>query len=128
MAKKDKFTLKKEGGGLSFENMVKQAATVAAIQDQAQDSGKMIQSAIPSTQDAPRFMRLPNPQIPIEEYNLVSMYCNTFSNMTRQDFVELAIIEKLHKEGVMPDDDFSQRMKEIRSRPQRGHRKGTKKT
>lgn len=74
----------------------------------------------------PRFMRLPNPQIPMQEYNLVSSFITQFANMTRQDFVELAIIEKLHNEGCMTDEDFSRRHEEIRNRPTRGQRKGMK--
>ena len=71
-------------------------------------------------------MRLPNPQIPITEYNLVTRYCEQFSNMTRQDFVELAIIEKLWQEKLMSDEDFERRKTGICARPPRGHRKGTK--
>ena len=77
-------------------------------------------------QEQPRFMRLPNPQIPLQEYNLVSRYCEQFANMTRQDFVELAIIEKLHNDGGMSQEDFNRRYEEIRNRPPRGQRKGMK--
>ena len=149
MAKKDRFAqLHKEGGGAlgSFQNL---AATVAAIDQQEQQekaavqhtSQKNIQQAseqqVPASSkpeepaptddlESPRFMRLPNPKIPIAEYNKVSSYCNSFANMTRQDFVELAIIEKLHNNMKMSDDDFYLRYNEIRNRPARGHRKGTK--
>lgn len=134
---KDKFKQMQQGGGFSFEDMVKQATTVAAIEKQAavqpEQSSQTQQPAVRQQQvqaaqlaEAPRFMRLPNPQIPLAEYNLVSLYCNSFANMTRQDFVELAIIEKLHNDGQMPDDDFAARQTEIRNRPPRGQRKGTK--
>ena len=135
---KDKFKQMQQGGGAlgSFQDMVQQAATVAAIEKQAEPavqqpaSGKGGDSPSPSLAQQPvqeqRFMRLPNPQIPIAEYNLVTRYCEQFTNMTRQDFVELAIVEKLHTEGLMLDDDFTARSNEIRNRPPRGHRKGTK--
>jgi len=136
---KDKFKQMQQGGGSlsSFQDMVQQAATVAAIEKQAEESAAStgIQPApgpSPATQAPPilqeqRFMRLPNPQIPIVEYNLVSRYCEQFSNMTRQDFVELAIIEKLHADGGLSQEDFGRRRDEIRNRPPRGHRKNTKK-
>lgn len=143
MGNKDKFIqMKSRGGGAlsSFENLVEQATTVAAIEKQAaahqteqqpqarqQDSGQP-SPAVQNPAEAPRFMRLPNPQIPLAEYNLVSQYCNSFANMTRQDFVELAIIEKLHNDGGMTQEDFEARRAEIRNRPPRGQRKGTKQT
>lgn len=133
---KDKFKQMQQGGGFSFEDMVKQATTVAAIEKQAavqkteqSSQGQptvLQQSQTAQPTDAPRFMRLPNPQIPLAEYNLVSQYCNSFSNMTRQDFVELAIIEKLHNDGQMPDEEFNARYQEIKNRPTRGQRKCTK--
>lgn len=150
MAKKDRFAqLHKEGGGAlgSFQNL---AATVAAIDQQEQQEKAAVQhtsqqnaqhaseqqevpASFKPTEPAPadnleppRFMRLPNPKIPLDEYNKVSNYCNSFANMTRQDFVELAIIEKLHNDKKMSDDDFYTRYGEIRNRPARGHRKGTK--
>lgn len=145
MAKKDKFQQMKQGGGAlsSFQDMVQQAATVAAIEQKAAanntpdkaDALSVTSGSAASNQqengstpaaEAPRFMRLPNPQIPVREYNLVSQYCNNFNNMTRQDFVELAIIEKLHNDGQMPDDEFSTRRFAIITRPPRGQRKGTK--
>ncbi|MBP5425057.1 MAG: hypothetical protein J6Y33_03170 [Prevotella sp.] len=135
MAKKDKFAqMKSQGGGAlgSFENLVEQASTVAAIEKQAAVQSEQhtpAQQQSPATQNpyaAPRFMRLPNPQIPLAEYNLVSQYCNSFANMTRQDFVEMAIIEKLHNDGQMADEDFAARRSEILNRPPRGQRKGTK--
>ena len=80
-----------------------------------------------STPDSPsRMTRLPNPAIPVREYNLVTQYCYQFDNMTRQDWMELAVIEKLHSDGQMPDEEYNARREEIRSRPQRGHRKNTK--
>ena len=137
MAAKDKFKQMQQGRGSSFQDMVQQAATVAAIEKQAEQPA-VKQESIQKGGDNPspsfvqpkvqeqRFMRLPNPQIPITEYNLVTRYCEQFPNMTRQDFVELAIIEKLHKESLMPDGDFNARFDEIRNRPSRGHRKNTK--
>ena len=140
MGKKDKFAqMKSQGGGAlgSFENLVEQASAVAAIEKQAavpqteqprREQPQAAQQALPPIQmpDAPRAMRLPNPQIPLAEYNLVSQYCNSFSNMTRQDFVELAIIEKLKRDGQMSEEDFIARQTEIRKRPPRGQRKGTR--
>ena len=73
-----------------------------------------------------RYARLPNPAIPISEYNLVTRYCERFPNMTRQDFVELAIIEKLHAGDLLSQEDFGARCNEIRSRLPRGQRKGTR--
>ena len=134
MANKDKFKKMQQGGGVisSFQDIVQQAATVAAIEKQAEQPSKgngadnpPVQAAVPPTQEQ-RFMRLPNPQIPIMEYNLVTRYCEQFPNMTRQDFVELAIVEKLHTDGGLPQEDFDRRYDEIRNRPPRGHRKNTK--
>ena len=134
---KDKFKQMQQGGGLSFDDMAKQAATVAAIESQAEQPAKSqdtLQKGVdkpspsfaqPQAQDQ-RFMRLPNPQIPIAEYNLVTRYCEQFPNMTRQDFVELAIIEKLHNDGGMQQEDFNVRHDEIRHRPIRGQRRGMK--
>lgn len=73
-----------------------------------------------------KFTRLPNPEIPNDEYSLVSSYCINRPNMTRQDWVELAIIEKLHNDGLISDEHFQVRRNEIINRPPRGHRKGTK--
>ena len=86
-----------------------------------------IEASVPAAeQKTSRFVRLPNPQIPVDEYNLVTRYCEKFDNLTRQDFVELAIIEKLHNDGGMSQEDFNARYEEIRNRPIRGHRKNTK--
>lgn len=138
MANRDKFKTLQQGGGVlsSFQDMVQQAATVAAIEKQAdqpaaqqqpQKGGDNPSPSLKRPEEQPvRFMRLPNPQIPIAEYNLVTRYTEQFSNMTRQDFVELAIIEKLWLEKMMSDDDFERRKTEICARPPRGHRKGTK--
>lgn len=71
-------------------------------------------------------MRLPNPQIPINEYNLISTYCASRYNMTRQDWLELAIIEKLHKDYLLSDEEYNARNAEIINRPPRGQRKGMK--
>lgn len=139
MAKKDKFAQMQHDGvvGSFQESLVQAAATVAAIERQgAEQGGRPTLSAARQNDSSssataygqPRFMRLPNPQIPLAEYNMVSQYCNSFANMTRQDFVELAIIEKLHNDGSMPQEDFSARRDEIRNRPPRGQRKGTKQT
>ena len=137
MAIKDKFKKIQQGGEAlsSFQDMVQQAATVAAIEKQAeppvqQEPDKVSDTPSPAPVSVPvqeiRFMRLPNPQIPIAEYNLVTRYTEQFPNMTRQDFVELSIIEKLWQEKLMSDDDFERRKTEIRNRPPRGHRKNTK--
>lgn len=150
MAKKDKFAQMQQSGGVgSFQQSLVQAATtVAAIERQQESEHAVPPSGAPGSsssssssdssssssnttpvvnpQEQPRFMRLPNPQIPLQEYNLVSSYCAQFANMTRQDFVELAIIEKLHSDGGMSQEDFNRRYEEIRNRPPRGQRKGTK--
>jgi len=139
MAKKDKFAQMQHDGvvGSFQESLVQAAATVAAIERQgAEQGGRPTLSAAQQNDSSssataceqPRFMRLPNPQIPLAEYNLVSQYCNSFANMTRQDFVELAIIEKLHSDAQMTDEEFARRQAEVRSRPPRGQRKGTKQT
>jgi hypothetical protein len=139
---KDKFKQMQQGGGAisSFQDIVKQAATVANIEKQA-ESAVQQPSAVAGTSPATsapspapaqtpaqeqRFMRLPNPQIPMAEYNLVSRYCEQFPNMTRQDFVELAIVEKLHADAGLSQEDFNRRYDEIRNRPTRGHRRNTK--
>ena len=135
MGKKDKFAqLQQSGAASSFqESLVQAAQTVAAIERQQEEQTEKPAQETPQQparpaglQEPPRFMRLPNPQIPLQEYNLVSAYCAQFANMTRQDFVELAIIEKLHSSSCMSDEDFSKRYQEILSRPPRGQRKGTK--
>lgn len=141
MAKKDKFAQMQQSGGVgSFQQTLVQAATTVAaierqheVQTKGSSSSSSSASATPlsdvaptNPQEPPRFMRLPNPQIPMQEYNLVSTYCTQFANMTRMDFVELAIIEKLHSVGSMTDEDYLKRQKEITSRPPRGQRKGTK--
>lgn len=150
MSNKDKFKKIQQGRGQigSFQDIVDQASTVAAIEKQAEqvnlslvDNNNAAPSAVTSQQpqsvSSPavtnepavaeqRFMRLPNPQIPISECNLVSRYCEQFPNMTRQDFVELAIIEKLHNDCGMSQEDFNARYDEIRNRPSRGHRRNTK--
>lgn len=139
MANKDKFKKLQQQGGGSFQDMVQQATTVAAIEKQAEQTmpqptsvtdNKVGDSPSPSQNEptvAPvRYARLPNPQMPVSEINLVEQYCRQFDNMTKQDFVELAIIEKLHSDGDMTQEDFNKRYDEIRNRPARGHRKGTK--
>lgn len=150
MSNKDKFKKMQQDRGQigSFQDIVDQASTVAAIEKQAEqanpslvDNNTAAPSAVTSQQpqSAPspavtnepavaeqRFMRLPNPPIPIVECNLVSRYCEQFPNMTRADFVELAIIEKLHNDCGMSQEDFNARYDEIRNRPIRGHRRNTK--
>jgi len=155
MAKKDKFKQMQQGGGAlsSFQALADQAATVAAIEQQANtqqpssvpdesfttNNTNEVKAKLTITPvtvrhpgedwqaiEQPKFMRLPNPQIPLEEYNLVSLYCSSLPNMTRQDFVELAIVEKLHSLGRLTDEEFTTRQTEIRNRPPRGQRKGTK--
>lgn len=133
---KDKFKKMQQGGGFSFEDMVKQATTVANIEEQIEPAAPQpsvaneVDSPSPTPVQTPaqeqRFMRLPNPQMPIAECNLVARYCEQFPNMTRQDFVELAIIEKLHNDCGMSQEDFNQRYNEIRNRPIRGQRRNTK--
>ncbi len=153
MAKKDKFAqMKQSGGGSTFQDMVAQAKTVAAIEQQAgmatiptpestspqqAHEGKtsaVVQSASPAQPASPqqpapvseRLTHLPNPWISMREYNLASNYCNTFDNMTRMDWMELAIIEKLHRDGLLPEEEFQTRRAEITARPPRGLRKNTK--
>lgn len=137
MAKKDKFAQMQQNGGVgSFqETLVQAATTVAAIERQQESSSSSGEgSATPAPQPAvqppavssERYTHLANPWISMREYNLASNYCNTFDNMTRMDWMELAIIEKLHRDGLMPDDEFNARRTEITSRPPRGLRKNTK--
>lgn len=76
------------------------------------------------TKEPIRYTHLPNPPIPVSEYNAVSEYCKQFDNMTRMDFVELAIIEKLHRDGLLPDEEFKPYYDEIRNRPPQWKRKG----
>lgn len=75
----------------------------------------------------PKYTRLPNPAIPYDEYKLVNTYVIEHPNMTRTDWMELAIVEKIHNDGLMSDWKYAKRCSEINSRPPRGHRKGTKK-
>ena len=153
MAKKDKFAqMKQGGGGSTFQDMVAQAKTVAAIEQQASmatipttepaspqrahegQSSTAAQSAVPAQPASPqqsatvseRLTHLPNPWISMREYNLASNYCNSFDNMTRMDWMELAIIEKLHRDGLLPEEEFQTRRAEITNRPPRGLRKNTK--
>lgn len=147
MAKKDKFAqMKQGGGGSTFQDMVAQAKTVAAIEQQASmatiptpesassqqaHEGQASAPAQPASPQQPapvseRLTHLPNPWISMREYNLASNYCNTFDNMTRMDWMELAIIEKLHRDGLLPEEEFQARRAEITTRPPRGLRKNTK--
>ena len=153
MAKKDKFAqMKQGGGGSTFQDMVAQAKTVAAIEQQASmatiptpepvspqraqegQASAAVQSAAPAQPTSPqqpapvseRLTHLPNPWISMREYNLASNYCNTFDNMTRMDWMELTIIEMLHRDGLLPEEEFQARRAEITTRPPRGLRKNTK--
>lgn len=81
------------------------------------------QDFIASTQ---RTTRLPNPEIPFYEYQLIGQYRNSIPNMTNQDWAELAYVEKLYHDKMISDDYFEKRITEIRNRPPRGQRKGTK--
>jgi hypothetical protein len=139
MAKKDKFQqLKQSDSVSSFQDMVEQTNTVAAIVQQA-ESQQITQQpsaqggvvAKPSGGDnkpseQQRMTHLPNPAISVRYYNLATQYCYQHDNMTRMDWMEMAIVEKLHRDGLIPDDEFVTRSEEIRSRPPRGMRKNTK--
>ena len=138
MAKKDKFQqLKQSEGATSFQDMVEQTNTVAAIVQQAenrqsiqppsaQGGGAVKPSAEQKPAETARMTHLPNPAISVRYYNLATQYCYQHDNMTRQDWMEMAILEKLHRDGLIPDDEFSARSEEIRNRPPRGMRKNTK--
>lgn len=146
MAKKDKFAqLNKKDGGMSFQDSIARAAgTVAAIQEKNNEAAPKTASAKPSATkptaphtpkassaeqeggEQERYIHLPNPLIPVRYYNLASEYCSRFGNMTRQDWMELAIIEKLFHDGLIKEDEFTERCNEIRTRPPRGQRKNTK--
>lgn len=91
------------------------------------DTNQYAQASQQTVQETERITRLPNPGIPVHEYNLASEYCTRFDNMTRQDWMELAIIEKLYHDGQLPETEFKTRYNEIRNRPPRGQRKGMKK-
>lgn len=139
MAKKDKFQQLKQSGGTlsSFQDMVEQTNTVAAIVQQA-ESQQTIQQ--PSAQggvvakspgdkkpaEAERMTHLPNPAISVRYYNLATQYCYQHDNMTRMDWMELAILEKLNRDGLITDDELKAKSEEIRNRPPRGMRKNTK--
>lgn len=138
MAKKDKFQqLKQNEGASSFQDMVEQTSTVAAIVKQAESRqtaqqtsaqvGVGLKPSGANKQTEPiRMTHLPNPAISVRDYNLATQYCYQHDNMTRQDWMEMAIIEKLHRDGLIPDDEFAARSEEIRKRPPRGMRKNTK--
>ena len=97
-----------------------------AAAETAQTASGVGQGAPSPAQQPVEYMRLPNPPIPTDEYLMVSQYVLTTPNMTRQDWMELAVVEKLHRDGLMSDDRFRRRHAEITSRPKRGLRKGTK--
>jgi len=139
MAKKDKFAQMQQSGVGSFQDFAKATTTVAAIQQQEpapslnsdEPTATTAKPAVqPHTQQpgttSERFTHLANPWISMREYNLASNYCNTFDNMTRMDWMELAIIEKLHRDGLLPEEEFQARRAEITTRPPRGLRKNTK--
>lgn len=138
MAKKDKFQQLKQGGRTSsFQDMVEQTHTVAAIVKQAENLQPVQQSSVQggvvqkpadknNSADKQRLTHLPNPAISVRYYNLATQYCYQYDNMTRLDWMEMAIIEKLHRDGLIPDDEFTARSEEIRNRPPRGMRKNTK--
>lgn len=138
MAKKDKFQQLKQSGGTlsSFQDMVEQTNTVAAIVQQAESQQTTQQPsaqggvvAKPSGKDKPseqRMTHLPNPAISVHYYNLATQYCYQHDNMTRMDWMELAILEKLNRDGLITDDELKAKSEEIRNRPPRGMRKNTK--
>ena len=80
-----------------------------------------------NTSQIPKYTHLPNPKISYDEYKLVNGYIAEHPNMTRTDWMELAIVEKMHNDGLMSDVQYAKRCNEINSRPPRGHRKGTQK-
>ena len=110
--------------------MTKKITVTVEEQAQQQQESRHVsgvgQGAPSPAQQPVEYMRLPNPPIPSDEYLMVSQYILTTPNMTRQDWMELAIIEKLHRDGLMHEDHFNRRHTEITSRPKRGLRKGTK--
>lgn len=73
-----------------------------------------------------RSIRLPSPEIPYYEYQLIGQYRNSFPNMTTQDWAEMAFVEKLYHDKIIPEDYYIARITEIRNRPLRGQRKGMK--
>ena len=91
-------------------------------------SSQMISNGTDQDSDAStqRTIRLPNPEIPFYEYQLIGQYRNSIPNMTNQDWAELAYVEKLYHDKMISDDYFEKRITEIRNRPPRGQRKGTK--
>ena len=58
MANKDKFKKMQQGGGFSFEDMIKQATTVAAIEQQVEQPKESVSPSVPVhpryTPDTPR--------------------------------------------------------------------------
>lgn len=151
--KKDKFAQmqQSEGVGSFQESLVQAAQTVAAIEQKqgtASSSNKpSAETAEPKAQPSTggsspsssssssssssgdgstRYTHLPNPRIPVRLYNLASQYCNNFDNMTRQDWMELAIVEKLYRDEQLPKEEYEAYSNEIRNRPPRGQRKYSK--
>ena len=73
-----------------------------------------------------RMTHMPNPSIPVRYYNLATHFCYQHDNMTRMDWMEMAIVNQLKSDGLITDEEQVSRINEIRSRPPRGMRKGTK--
>lgn len=73
--------------------------------------------------ERPEKARMPNPALPYDEYLLACHYCENYVNMTRSDWMEMAVVEKLHNDGLLSDARFYERMQEIKNRPPRGRRK-----
>lgn len=124
MAKKITVTVEEQAQQQSESQAVGQMEQTAI--KAAQTANGVGQGAPSPAQQPVEYMRLPNPPIPTDEYLMVSQYVLTTPNMTRQDWMELAVVEKLHRDGLMSDDRFRLRHAEITSRPKRGLRKGTK--
>lgn len=99
--------------------------TTFKVTVEPEEQPSQIQQQTAPVKASNRNKRLPNPSITKREYDLVGAYTRQFDNMTLQDFVELAIIEKLHNDAGYPQTEFNARYEEIRNRLPRGHRKGT---
>ena len=129
---KDKFKQMQQNANTLGDSFMEIASTVAAIENAAPQSASKNEKGrveVPTTkQDATEtsFIRLPSPPVTTEIYDLVYRSMSVTRNITRQDWVELAIIEKLHNEGILDDDRFQSYQQAVISRPPRGMRKGTK--
>lgn len=125
MAKKDKFQQlqnSKQSIADSFQHI---ASTVVAIQRKSEDQTVTTTPGLNGGNEM-EYTHLPSPQIPKKEYNLVSAFIGQLNNMTRQDWVELAIIEKLYNDKLIDEEYFLTRQQQIKARPPRGQRKGYK--